>query len=292
MTDASKAGSTTGGAEEGAGVEVISLDSSSVGIRVEIAETTNMADSKDTRGRITMNFAHLLVAEEDDRISLHRTTTIDAREEKITTAATMDTEMSTILHREGAMEEEVGVVVEGVVTMTTTREEEGEIMMTGAPPRLLVAEGVVTMITTDVEEGEVATMVVVVVDFAEEAEVEVPLVISTMTTMAIEEEGETVVEEEIVTETTTSTSEEEGEGEEAGVVAAEITITTTTTTDLRDRAREVDLEWDVVGEGEEEAYMAVVGVAVDGHTKEEEVEEDMIIVVTMVVPEGEVEEEE
>lgn len=290
MTDASKAGSTTGGAEEGAGVEVISLDSSSVGIRVEIAETTNMADSKDTRGRITMNFAHLLVAEEDDRISLHRTTTIDAREEKITTAATMDTEMSTILHREGAMEEEVGVVVEGVVTMTTTREEEGEIMMTGAPPRLLAAEGVATMITTDVEEGEVATMVVV--DFAEEAEGEAPLVISTMTTMAIEEEGETVVEEEIVTETTTSTSEEEGEGEEAGVVAVEITITTTTTTDLRDRAREVDLEWDVVGEGEEEAYMAVVGVVVDGHTKEEEVEEDMIIVVTMVVPEGEVEEKE
>lgn len=290
MTDASKAGSTTGGAEEGAGVEAISLDSSSVGTRVEIAETTNMADSKDTQGRITMNFVRLLVAEEDDRISLHRTTTIDAREEKITTAATMDTEMSTILHREGAMEEEVGVVVEGVVTMTTTREEEGEIMMTGAPPRLLAAEGVATMITTDVEEGEVATMVVV--DFAEEAEGEAPLVISTMTMMAIEEEGEMVVEEEIVTETTTSTSEEEGEGEEAGVVAVEITITTTTTTDLRDRAREVDLEWDVVGEVEEEAYMAVVGVVVDGHTKEEEVEEDMIIVVTMVVPEGEVEEEE
>ena len=286
MTDASKAGSTTGGAEEGAGVEAISLDSSSVGTRVEIAETTNMADSKDTQGRITMNFVRLLVAEEDDRISLHRTTTIDAREEKITTAATMDTEMSTILHREGAMEEEVGVVVEGVVTMTTTREEEGEIMMTGAPPRLLAAEGVATMITTDVEEGEVATMVVV--DFAEEAVGEAPLVISTMTTMAIEEEGEMVVEEEIVTETTTSTSEEEGEGEEAGVVAVEITITTTTTTDLRDRAREVDLEWDVVGEVEEEAYMAVVGVAVDGHTKEE----DMIIVVTMVVPEGEVEEKE
>ena len=83
---------------------------------------TNMAaDSSDTRGRITMNFVLLLAAEEDDRIS--RITTIDAREGKIATAVTMDTETTTTLRREGAMEGiegEVGVAEEDVVTMTTT----------------------------------------------------------------------------------------------------------------------------------------------------------------------------
>ena len=139
-------------------------------------------------------------------------------------------------------------------------------MLTGARPRI-PAEGVATTITTDVEEGETTA---VVEDFAEEAEGEDPLV-STMMTIIIEV-GEMV--EEIVTETTTSLSEEE-EGEEGEVVEI-ITTTTMITTDLRDRAQEVDSEWDVE---EEEAHMAV-GVVVDGRTKEEE--EGMITVETMV----------
>ena len=115
------AGTTTGGEEGEAGT--ISLDSSSVDIRVEeITEMTNMAaDSSDTQGRITMNFALLLAVEEGDCIS--RIMTIDDREGKIATAATMDTEMTTILRREGAMEGiegEVDVAEEDVVTMTTT----------------------------------------------------------------------------------------------------------------------------------------------------------------------------
>ena len=119
-TDASTAGTTTGGEEGEAGT--ISLDSSNVDIRVEeITEMTNMAaDNSDTRGRITMNFALLLAAEEGDRIS--RITTTDDREGKIATAATTDTETTTTLRREGAMEGiegEVGVA-EDVVTMTTT----------------------------------------------------------------------------------------------------------------------------------------------------------------------------
>ena len=144
-------------------------------------------------------------------------------------------------------------------------------MMTGVRPHI-PAEGVATTITTDVE-GETTP---VVEDFVEEAEGEDPLV-STMMTIIIEV-GEMV--EEIVTETTTSLSEEE-EGEEGEVVVI-ITMMTMITTDLRDRAQEVDSEWDV-GE-EEEAHMAV-GVAVDGRTKEEEV--GMITVETMVALGGE-----
>ena len=139
-------------------------------------------------------------------------------------------------------------------------------MMTGAHPHLL-AEGVAITTTTDV--GEVETTAVE--DFVEEAEEEDPLV-STMMTIIIEV-GEMV--EEIVTETTTSLNEEE-EGEEGEVVEI-ITTTTMITTDLRGRAQEVDLEWDVGGE-EEEAHMAV-GVVVEGRTKEEG---GMITVETMV----------
>jgi hypothetical protein len=111
---------TTGG-EEGAGA--ISLDSSNVDTRVEITEMTNTAvDSNATRGRTTMNFALLLAAvEEGDHISLRRITTTDAREGRTATAATMDTETTTILRREEAMGEiegEVGGAVD-VVTMTT-----------------------------------------------------------------------------------------------------------------------------------------------------------------------------
>ena len=123
-TDASRAGMTTGG-EEGVGEEgTISLDSSNVDTRAENIEMTNMVDSNDTLGRITMNFALLLVVEEGDHISLLQTTTIDVQEGKIATAAMMDMEMNTILRREGVMGEiegEVGgAVEEDVVTMTTT----------------------------------------------------------------------------------------------------------------------------------------------------------------------------
>ena len=111
------AGTTTGG-EEGAGT--ISLDSSNVDTRVEeITGMTNMAaDSNDTRGRITMNFALLLAVEEGGRIS--RIMTIDAREGKIATAAMMDTETTTILRQEGDMGEIEGEEGVDVVTMTTT----------------------------------------------------------------------------------------------------------------------------------------------------------------------------
>jgi hypothetical protein len=140
-------------------------------------------------------------------------------------------------------------------------------MMTGAHPRLLVAEGVAITITIDVE-GEVETIAAVVVeDFVEEAEGEEPLVIITMTTIIIEV-GEMEEEGEIATGTIINLSEEEEEGAEEGGVAEIITTTTTITTDHRDRAREVDSEWDVGGE-EGEARTSV-GVVVDGLTKEGE----------------------
>lgn len=92
-----------------------------VDTRVETTETTNMADSKDTRGRITTNFARLLAVGVDDRIILRQTTTIDVRGEKIDTVATMDMETNTTPRQEGVMEgieAEVGEV--DVVTMTIT----------------------------------------------------------------------------------------------------------------------------------------------------------------------------
>ena len=163
-------------------------------------------------------------------------------------------------------------------------------MMTGAPrPRLLGAEGVATTITIDVEEGEAETTVVAVEDFVEEAEGEDPLVIITMTTIIIEA-GETEEEEGIVTETITNLNEEEeGEEEEGEVVEEIITTTTMITTDLRDRAQEVDSEWDVGGE-EGEAHTSV-GAVVDDRTKEEEEEVDMIAVETMEAQGAEGEEE-
>ena len=162
-------------------------------------------------------------------------------------------------------------------------------MMTGAPsPHLLGAEGVATTITIDVEEGEVETTVVAVEDFVEEAEGEDPLVIITMTTIIIEV-GEMEEEGGTVTETITNLNEEgEGEEEEGEVVEEIITMTTTITTDLRDRAREVDSEWDAGGE-EGEARTSVDAV-VDDRTKEEE--EGVTIAVETTEAQGAREEEE
>lgn len=112
------------GGEEGAEEEATtSLDTSNAGTPAENTGMTNMADIKDTRGKITTNFALLLAVEEGDRISHRQTTTTDAREEKIATVVTMDTEMTTTLRREvatGETEGEVGVAEEDVVTTTTT----------------------------------------------------------------------------------------------------------------------------------------------------------------------------
>jgi hypothetical protein len=153
-------------------------------------------------------------------------------------------------------------------------------MMIGAHPRLLVAEGVAITITIDVEGEAETTAAVVVEDFVEEAEGEDPLVIITMMTIIIEV-GE-MEEGGIATETITSLSEEEEEGAEEGGVAEIITTMTMITTDHRNRAREVDSEWDAGGE-EGEARTSV-GVVVDGHTKEGE--GDTITVETTVAEEG------
>ena len=134
-------------------------------------------------------------------------------------------------------------------------------MMIGASPTAAKGGGTTT---TDVEE-----VVTMAEDFGEAEEGEDPLV-NIMMTMAIEVEGEMVVE--IVTEMTTNLNEVV---EVVEVMEGAETITTTTmTTAHKDRARGEDLAWDAGGE--EEGRTAVgVAVVVDDPTKEE-VEEDMI----------------